>query len=530
MAPFPSWFRCTRCNQLLSLDSGAFTFDNKYASRPFDAQFRHKNCFRGKDYFAVPARFLLGCLNGHLDEFPYAWFVHQGGPCPQETYPALTMTDQGGTEAANVRITCKSCGAAENMNRAQGRKGMERLPVCRGRHPHLNRFDTEQCPEPSRLLILGASNQWFGKNVLTLSVPATQGRQLDAALERLWERLQVVTSREVMAYAYEQQFFNDLGRWSLDEVWAAMEARRSGGTATDADPGDLLGPEWEVLTQVPPGPADEDFSIRQVPVPGLGQPLVSDLRQVERLRLVRALVGFSRFDAPDAQEPDLVTVAPLGRGKVPEWVPATEVRGEGIFVRLDERAVSDWEQRLAATTVGADHRRAFERFRRNRYSDRRHHPADYDWGIGWPGLRYYLVHTMAHITLRAIALECGYAAASLGERIYASRAGAGTTAGFLIYTAVPDAEGTLGGLVSLGETDRFARILARALDDARECSSDPLCAERAPVGDSDALHAAACHVCLFLSETSCERGNRFVDRRLLVPVGEDPALAYWAET
>lgn len=77
----------------------------------------------------------------------------------------------------------------------------------------------------------------------------------------------------------------------------------------------------------------------------------------------------------------------------------------------------------------------------------------------------------------------------------------------MIYTAVPDAEGTLGGLVSLGEPDKFSRVLDRALTDARNCSSDPLCAESAPAHGSDACYAAACHVCLFLSETSCERGT-----------------------
>lgn len=143
-----------------------------------------------------------------------------------------------------------------------------------------------------------------------------------------------------------------------------------------------------------------------------------------------------------------------------------------------------------------------------------------------PKLRYYLLHTFPHVVLRAIALECGYSSASLSERVYASRDGDGPMAGFLIFTTVQDAEGTFGGLVSLGETPRFERILQRALDDAGNCSSDPLCAERAPAGDSDATHAAACHVCTFLSETSCERGNQFLDRRLLVPVG-DPDLAFW---
>src|SRR3546814_16739074 len=31
-----------------------------------------------KDADAVPARFLLACKNGHLDDFPWQWFVHSG--------------------------------------------------------------------------------------------------------------------------------------------------------------------------------------------------------------------------------------------------------------------------------------------------------------------------------------------------------------------------------------------------------------------------------------------------------------------
>ncbi|PRX63745.1 hypothetical protein B0I32_110197 [Nonomuraea fuscirosea] len=68
------------------------------------------------------------------------------------------------------------------------------------------------------------------------------------------------------------------------------------------------------------------------------------------------------------------------------------------------------------------------------------------------------------------------------------------------------------------------RLTRRALTEARSCSSDPLCAERLPRKPEDFLQGAACHVCLFVSETTCERGNRFLDRRFVVPIG-DPALA-----
>ena len=278
------------------------------------------------------------------------------------------------------------------------------------------------------------------------------------------------------------------------------------------------------MTSTPPPEPSADFAMTPVPLAPAAVGRFADVRQVERLRLVRALVGFTRFDAPDPEDSDLVQVAPLTRGD-PTWLPATEVRGEGLFARLDSQALSAWESRAQQRWLVDQHRSAFAQFRRNRYSDRLPHRSGFEWALGWPGIRYYLIHSLSHIVLRGIALECGYAAASLAERVYADHDG--DMAGFLIYTAVPDAEGTLGGLISLGEPDRFEQVLTRALRDARSCSSDPLCAESAPAPGSDACYAACCHVCMFLSETSCERGNRFLDRRLLVDLGR-PELAFWS--
>jgi hypothetical protein len=209
-------------------------------------------------------------------------------------------------------------------------------------------------------------------------------------------------------------------------------------------------------------------------------------------------------------------------------VPASEVRGEGIFLRVAEDLIAGWEEEVAGSEAIAAHRQAYQRFRHNRYSDRL--PVDFHPMHGWPGPRYLALHTLSHLLIRTIALECGYSAASLGERIYATppprdgEPAGDPRAGILIYTAVPDAEGTLGGLVSLAEPESLERLVRRALADARRCSSDPLCAQRLPQSPADFLHGAACHVCLFVSETTCERGNRFLDRRFVVPVG-DPKLA-----
>ena len=99
-------------------------------------------------------------------------------------------------------------------------------------------------------------------------------------------------------------------------------------------------------------------------------------------------------------------------------------------------------------------------------------------------------------------------------------------AGILLYTSASDSEGTLGGLVNLGRDLGF-HILG-ALEEMKHCASDPLCAEHIRL-DDNTLHGAACHACMFAPETSCERGNRYLDRSLLIPTIDNDALAFFDE-
>ena len=75
--------------------------------------------------------------------------------------------------------------------------------------------------------------------------------------------------------------------------------------------------------------------------------------------------------------------------------------------------------------------------------------------------------------------------------------------------------------------DELERHLDCALADAGLCASDPLCAEHEPGPDGVTLHAAACHACLFAPETSCERGNRYLDRAVLAELVSGMAIAFF---
>jgi hypothetical protein len=528
VTPFPAWLRCTACNELAPLTGPVFSFENDKPRRPHDARFFHSDCPRSKRRpLAVAARFVLTCIHGHLDDFPYREFVHQGGPCPKVQFPRMRMDDRGGNLGANVQVHCINCGASRNIRQALGKRNEQNLPRCRGRHPHLATFDTEACTEDPKVLVVGASNQWFAQTLAALAVPKTGASELSGLVEMHWTALEGLPENMLPWARQNVPALQDLAKWSNDELWAAIEVQRkvavADGPVATTYP-DLRTAEWEILSAPGlPDPSD-DFTMTRPGVPRPLDDLLVDVVQVERLREVRALVGFTRLDAPDPDDPDLVTPAPLAKSP-PHWVPASEVRGEGLFLRPPEPLLADWEQRVESSPAMAAHKAAYARFRRNRYSDRI--KTNFDDMLHWPGARYYALHTLSHLFIRAISLECGYSSASLSERIYSSTED-DQRAGILIYTAVPDAEGTLGGLVSLGEPRDLTRLFRRALNDAMRCSSDPLCSERLPEAPADFLHGAACHVCLFISETTCERGNRFLDRRFLVPI-DDPKLALYPD-
>ncbi len=429
---FPRWLRCPRCSILAPVSSGLFEL-KVHPVRTDRTRYEHANCSGARRAPPVlAARFLLACPAGHLDDFPWVEFTHRFAPCAD---PRLALRETGVSgQASDVQVRCRAC----------GEDAQAKLPRCRGRHPHLATF-TPGCDQPVGSILLGASNEWFGVRLRVLSIPARGERLAQLAADH-WADLQHVTSPEVLRFARTQPQFGAFAEFGDDDLWAAVEARRSSGGEAPEDPEDLLGPEWAVFSEPDSAPSGGDFQLRAQPPPARFAGRVAQVVLAERLR----------ERSPRAQ---------AFRSAWREWCVARRIE---------------------------------------------------DPDAGWPGMRFVLVHSLAHALIREFALECGYGAAGLGERLYTERTAGGRMAGLLLYTAAPDSEGTLGGLVEL---------LVQALERAKLCSSDPLCAEHEP--DARALHGAACHACMFAAETSCQAGNRFLDRDLLVETFEPTGLAFF---
>lgn len=517
--PFPRWLRCVRCGLLAELDSGLFTIkENPY--RPDQTHFIHTSCEKGSHSDAVPARFLLACRNGHLDDFPWHYFVHGGATACKGT---LRFFERGASlQTENLWVKCDDCGDARSLVHAFGEKAKDNIPACRGRHPHLDVYN-ENCDQPARAVLLGATNSWFPITLSVLAIPHT-GNSLNQIVADGWKYFEKAKSEEgveiIRDTLKEGGLLTGIEKFTAKDLWGAISAQKSGAAQTEViGSDDVKRPEWEVLTHPNPPTDWPHFLSERVDPPAKYRKLIPEVLLLKRLREVNALIGYTRVEAPEeTDDPDeRPPMADLCRG-VPDWVPATEVHGEGIFLRFAESQVASWEKQDSVQARDAMLRAGHTGWRNARQLDP---------NKGYPSIRYAMLHTFSHLLVREFALECGYNAASIRERIYANLEGESPMAGILLYTAAADSDGTLGGLVELGKPTNLGRLIQQALYRATVCSSDPLCSEHNPEQDRS-LHAASCHACGFVAETSCERGNRYLDRALLIPTFDSLDAAFFA--
>ena len=511
VAPFPRWLRCPLCDALATIDSGIFKLVQDQW-RPDKTRYVHESCAKAPAHrpTAFAVRFLLACREGHLTDFPWVEYVHkQNVPCK----PArLSLREFGAAgDASDIIVKCLECGIDRRMADAFDRDVFS--IKCSGHHPHLRRTDSKDCQEEARTILLGSSNSWFPLVMSALSLPPTSQDKLTLLVADHWLALKDIPSLDVVAYVTAPSRLPEFAGFTAPQIWAAIQKHKQGDAGGDGEETDLKIAEWAVLTQNPPPPPTKDFRVTRVPPPSGFSQFFEDTILLEKLREVRALLAFTRIeskgDFADAAYVDDGRQTPLSR-QAPTWLPASEVRGEGIFLRFKEEVLQSWEQTPAVRQLEKEFLAAHIVWRKMR----KQNPPE----AGFPAIRFVLLHSLSHALMRQISLECGYTAASVRERLYCRPVGQehGPMAGILIYTAASDSEGTLGGLVQLGQPVTLGRQIQNALESMRICGSDPLCSEHSPVADGRSIHGACCHACLFAPETSCERGNRFLDRTTLV--------------
>lgn len=508
---FPGWFVCQNpaCRQLVRHDH----LEQK-GGRSW-----HRCSTSKAAAPTVPVRFMGACPRGHIEEFPWIAFAHSAPGRERCAAPQLQLREDAVGDFSGIRVTCQ-CGASAALSTALGAVSFP----CGGNRPWLGYEAREECGQPLRLLVRTASNSYFAQIVSALSVPEP-GKEIDAAVKDEWETLKVATADVLPAFLMIPKIEAAIGKYKPGDVLAAIQRVHQGASAPRLP---LRTAEFMQLSSAEPEqagdsvpPRGETFFARtlKLPKPPAG---VARVVLVPKLREVRAQIGFTRFEpaSADLQGEFDLQVQSARLGLATDWLPATAVSGEGVFLQLDEAAVREWETRPAVVARTRELQAGYAAWARQQESK-----------APFPGARFYLLHSLSHLLITAISLECGYSASAIRERLYVAPAADLTPmAALLLSTGSSGSEGTLGGLVEQGR--RIREHLARAFDLGRLCSNDPVCAAHSPAKDRAErfLEGAACHGCLFISEPSCERYNRYLDRALVVPtLGHSAELAFFAE-
>jgi hypothetical protein len=374
--------------------------------------------------------------------------------------------------------------------------------TCSGKRPWLIGAPDEDCQQKLRSVLRGASNVYFSSTHSALSIPPWSN-PLHSLLNDHWQTLSQL--REDLRRSVVQSL-PDFSGLNLDDVMQAIHERLTSTTTMTS----LRKEEFLAFRNSGPGIASLDFQIQREAVPDRFQSSIAQIVLASRLREVCVLQGFTRIDPSDTEIDDqkLASIAQNPQN----WLPAVEHKGEGIFIELTQDRVHGWERRPQVQERCSRLDSAYAAWREQR-----------ELPLARPlASRMVLLHTLAHLLIRQLSLECGYSSSSLRERIYSGP----DMCGLLIYTASADSDGSLGGLVQQGLKDRFSVTIQAMLEHSQWCSSDPLCTEHNP-RRTGKLTGASCHACSLVAETSCEYANRFLDRALICDLAGISGTGYF---
>ncbi len=369
--------------------------------RDFGASVSEMTC-RACDRELTPSRFVACCERGHIEDFPYFRWVHRDQEPQGDTHELFLRTRGESSALTDIEISC-SCGVRPvSMQGSFDRQALTGVAWCHGRRPWLLGADDQACDRPLRTLQRGSSNVWFGLTRSAISIPPWSGPTA-RFVDKHWDVLRLMDGPELGAMV--ERLASEL-RLDAAGVLALVNRRKGLQAQVEPTESELRADEYEALCRGNDVAGSDNSQCADVEVATRVADLVAQVSRVSRLREVRALLGFSRVSPVEAGAESVAALSEEGVG----WLPAIEVLGEGVFLRLHEDVVQRWE-RLPTTRD----RVALLHAAQTRLDDEYHRPPSIPVSA-----RFVALHSLAHLVLQEMSLDAGYPAGSLRERVYAA--------------------------------------------------------------------------------------------------------------
>ena len=488
---FPEKLHCSRCG-------------NIYDFRELDIKNRHQ-CPHCKNTLNA-SRFIVVCARGHMDDFPYDWWVHNGKPCPTGVKsPRIKMVNiYNRTDIDSLRLECTECKASRSMVQVFSENALSEFQ-CTCKHPHFKdpfARASYGCRDKMRTRLRSASGVYFPITKSALLIPPWS-KKVVQCIQKNYSLLNVIPEKDVVSAI--QQVLHDPSIASEEIMRSWIAVKTSIEQKKNRSELSVYEDEYAILSNFE-NRNEDNFSSYSSNVPPKYEPFFDQIAVVDRLTVTQAFVGFTRIIRNENNK-----VAVSQYNKV--WLPAVELTGEGIFIRFRKEKIMQWRNSHSS-----------------RYKRMRKAMEDCKFIFDSFSEIYVLLHTFAHLFIREVSNICGYSAASIKEKIYSEIDDVKNEVkmcGVLIYVSSSDSDSSLGGLISVADNeDIFEKIMDSMLERAGWCSGDPLCVFSMKQGYKN-LNYAACHDCALLPETSCERFNCFLDRASIVGLPDNPHLGFF---
>lgn len=524
---FPEWYFCPVCREFKKLSEWEVEY-RKNNRQEQSSIMKKPRCSKCKNVKLLPASILVVCEKGHIHDFPWIEWVHYKNPVCDN--PKLKMSMNTGTLGIEgFKVECTNCRCKESLAGSFSKDAFKKREKkdpgkdfsCKCTSPWKGRLDKnneESCELYPRAVQRNGLNVYYSKILSSILIPPytsklakeiLDSKEFDALLSNKTKKEangQLDKFMEDELEDYVKCISEEIQNNNIENIREIVkrELNNNKDTVSKGTIDKYREDEYEAITKSNEDKNDEDFKIEVQKIEDYSMEELSKVVLVKKIREISTLVGFSRLNPPDKYTMDDKDVVSL-KHKTSNWYPATEVRGEGIFIEFDQEKINHW----------ADNDIIKKRANKiNNIYNKNREEKNMVTRIISP--KFILLHTLAHLIIRELSFECGYATSSIKERIYCNQPSSEKImSGILLYTADSDAEGSLGGLVQQGKADFLPNIIKRAVSRAKWCSADPVCIMSEGQG-RDSLNLAACHSCVLLPETSCEEFNVLLDRAMIV--------------
>lgn len=536
---FPEWYyspkdrliqSITKWRQLAEIYSKNSRL-KEFDRRPFDA--------RPGSYGAelISARIICVCPNGHVQDFPWLDWPHEGMKKTEYATHHVTLNSSAAnSKFSDYMVRCQDCKKSRKLNVFNPKIFQENLNAqgikCNGRFVWKKNELKQECDAPLQVVMKSATNLYFANIISSVNIPFVENQILETVqsasnsdYEKIAEKVGIlsdsvdrvnVINKDKEVYL-RMLLISDKCGFSVDEIKTALIKKYSDSNKINSTM-EYRREEFDVLTgRTKYKNANDRFQIQrfdnlEYEVTNEYTRLIDEITLVHQLEVVNVLRGYSRIKPTDNEQikemalegnedTDIGKEVSLRR-KDGRYVGMSNL-GEGFFIKFSTERILKWLNQNSNSDV---FKVIQEKKRQIAFED----------DLTFIDPAYYLLHTISHLIIRELNLNSGYTSSSLKERLYFSnREGEEPMFGVLIYTSSSDSEGTLGGLVRQGIPRNFFKLLTTAVEKAKWCSFDPICIESKGQG-RNSLNGAACHACTLVAETSCEKMNLFLDRRVVI--------------